>query len=90
MPLFDEQGQEVPIGRIACQTCHIPHGREDVIALTDPEDLDVEELRALNPLVRSYQTPNLCSSCHGVEGLSHFLYYHWPEKRTAPAVPAPP
>src|SRR5690606_2588163 len=27
MPVFDDDGREVPVGRIACRTCHLPHGR---------------------------------------------------------------
>ncbi len=87
MPVFDDQGQEAPAGRISCRTCHLPHGREDLTDLLTSAQL-VEELRALNPLVRIYVPPNLCSSCHGAEGLSHFLFYHHPALRQTATTPA--
>ena len=33
------------------------------------------------PMIRQYVVPNLCSTCHGFDGLRRFLYYHNPEKR---------
>ncbi|MGQ9650217.1 MAG: cytochrome c3 family protein [Phycisphaerae bacterium] len=83
LPLADNQGRLREEGQVTCQTCHLPHGRPasgglppiDASTATDPER------RGLKALLRPYIVPNLCSSCHGTEGLARFLYYHHPEKR---------
>lgn len=85
MPLADDEGRMGPAGRVTCQTCHAPHGR-DLPAFVDEQAPSAsgahpQLVRALAPMVRSFGTGNLCTSCHGFEGLSHFLYYHYPAKR---------
>lgn len=83
LPLADEQGRLGDEGRITCQTCHLTHGRpmptdlSSISASTASEP----ELRGWKSMLRPYAVPNLCSSCHGSEGLVRFLYYHHPEKR---------
>lgn len=84
LPLIDEEGNMGATGRITCQTCHLPHGRHPGHGYPDvDESIPSEELARLGSLVRPYRTPNICSDCHGLEGLSNFLYYHFPEKRFA-------
>lgn len=64
-------------GQITCVTCHLPHGRSDaagIPVLLDHTPLPV--FRAAKPMLRPYTPPNLCSSCHGFEGLRLFLEYH--------------
>lgn len=83
LPLADDQGRLGEEGRITCQTCHLPHGRA---VSTAPSGIDASTAseaarRGAKALLRPYTVPNLCSSCHGVEGLANFLYYHHPEKR---------
>jgi predicted CXXCH cytochrome family protein len=74
LPVFYPAGQTTGIGWISCSTCHLPHGREiagvpSTTAIGGTQD-------PAKRLLRSYAPPNLCSSCHGFEGLAHFLHYH--------------
>jgi predicted CXXCH cytochrome family protein len=78
MPLVDSQGRPGAKGRIGCATCHVSHGREAGGGF-DPADLsDVPEplAHASKSMLRPYVAPNLCSSCHGFEGLDRFLSFH--------------
>lgn len=84
MPLFNAAGEQVPDGRISCETCHLPHGRTLAgYETSDKIAMSVEQLKLLSPMVRPYVASNLCSSCHGYDGLNRYLYYHLPEKRRA-------
>lgn len=85
MPLLDAQGRSGPVGVIGCVTCHLPHGRETLDGLNAANDaaLPLAMRRAQKTMLRPYQTPNLCSSCHGFEGLQRFLYFHRREYETA-------
>lgn len=68
-------------GRIVCATCHLPHGRiMDAAPAVATQPADLEQSRAARTLLRPYRAPNLCSSCHGFEGLMRFLYFHEPGK----------
>jgi predicted CXXCH cytochrome family protein len=82
MPLADEQGRFGSQGEITCQTCHLPHGRELQETKSGAERVSSSELQSLKPMIRAYQPPNLCSSCHGFAGLQLYLYYHKPQERT--------
>lgn len=84
LPLVDERGVHDANGHISCLTCHLPHGRE--LLTNQPQEAistraDQYWLRAVMPMIRPYLTPNLCSTCHGYDGLRRFLYYHDPRKR---------
>jgi len=83
MPLADEQGGMARSGRIGCFTCHMTHGRppSESMAAIDPTAVDPSQLRAMMPMLRPFTAPNLCTSCHGYDGLRRFLYYHDPAKR---------
>jgi len=78
MPLLDSEGHSGASGQIACLTCHLPHGRLsgggyaalDVHATAEPM------IHAVKSMLRPYVAPNLCSTCHGFDGLRLFLYYH--------------
>ena len=86
--LFDVEGMPDAKGRITCRTCHTPHGRE-AINLTSVfsergHDLGEEALRSMQLLIRTFEPPNLCSTCHGQDAWRRFLYFHDPERRRGP------
>ncbi|MEP0842660.1 MAG: hypothetical protein HRF43_08100 [Phycisphaerae bacterium] len=82
LPLFDEHGRPGRTGQIACGTCHLPHGPEPDSALKSVgEPTSLSRLAALRLMVRPYAPPNLCSACHGFDGLRRYLYYHDPLRR---------
>jgi predicted CXXCH cytochrome family protein len=78
MPLIGAQGEMSAEGWISCRTCHLPHGRTDAEFLNASDELSrfPTHLRAFKPMLRPYIVPNLCSACHGAEGLYRFLNYH--------------
>lgn len=83
MPLVNDDGQIGRTGRIACITCHPPHGRPPGPAFpaVDPGKISTDQMRAMMPMITEYTPPNLCSSCHGFDGLVRYLYWHRPERR---------
>jgi predicted CXXCH cytochrome family protein len=89
LPLVYEKEETENAGRIGCITCHLPHGSVGA----SPGDTE-RQIRSRKPMIRPYVAPNLCTSCHGFEGLLRFLYFHHPAKRRAadliPPVPAEP
>ncbi len=85
LPLFDENGEVSPNGRIACRTCHLTHGRTSPIGMpeTNPS-MSLRELRARQWHVRTLTGDNLCSTCHGFDALRRFLRFHDPIRRGGP------
>ena len=81
LPLFDDRGRPAASGRMTCRTCPEPHGR----AL--PADIAATAaggaLRRWSVL-RRFEPPNLCTTCHGADGLRRFLYFHDPQRRRGP------
>lgn len=88
MPLLTTDGRLGASGRITCQTCHLPHGKKlDRVHVGSEEGETTESaamLRAARNMVADYLAPNLCSSCHGADGLRRYLYFHDPERRGGP------
>lgn len=78
MPLVDVNGAIAAEGQLACMTCHLPHGRPPGRGFQpdDADEMTPMTLRSMMPMIRSYVAPNLCSSCHGFDGLRRFLYFH--------------
>jgi predicted CXXCH cytochrome family protein len=77
LPLFDPEGREAMDGQVVCRTCHVSHGRLELLQLMAHEArLTAEQQSAVRAQVRSYVAPNICSACHGDEGRRRFLYFH--------------
>lgn len=77
LPLYNEQGREDPQGQVVCRTCHLSHGRADLVArMNENPALDALEQAALRAHVRSFNAPNVCSACHGAAARSKFLHFH--------------
>lgn len=90
LPLFDRTGEQSVSGSISCQTCHLPHGATDLTSLPpiDATTLTAAQISGLKTMLRPYTAPNVCSSCHGFEGLYRYLHYHDPNEFAA-AAPSP-
>lgn len=87
MPLFDANGHVDDQGQITCRTCHLSHGRLDLLEnYKDRAALPPEERHALMAQLRRFNTPNICTTCHGDRARALFLFFHEPA-RHPPAAP---
>lgn len=85
LPLFGPDGHVDPRGQITCRTCHISHGRSDLLALLAQEaTLSENEQHAVKAQLRPFEMPNVCSTCHGDGARVLFLHFHEPTRRPAP------
>ena len=79
LPLFNAQGREDPQGEVVCRTCHLAHGRLDLLkALAENPNATPGEQKATRAQLRAFLEPNTCSACHGAAGRSLFLRFHDP------------
>lgn len=77
LPLYNASGREALDGQIVCRTCHVSHGRVELLQMmADKTTLGPEHQNAVRAQVRPYIPPNLCSQCHGEKGRSNFLHFH--------------
>ncbi len=77
LPLFGADGRVDRQGRVACRTCHLSHGRLDLLQrVEDDETLTEAEQGALRLQLRHFATPNVCSECHGPQARESFLHFH--------------
>jgi hypothetical protein len=82
MPLFNAAGAEDAQGQVVCRTCHLAHGwAPDGAHAGNLAGLTEEQKRAMRYQLRPFTPPNLCTSCHGLDGLQRFLYFHDPARR---------
>ncbi|MCB9858026.1 MAG: cytochrome c3 family protein [Phycisphaerales bacterium] len=79
LPLFNSAGEIDSQGRISCRTCHTPHGQP--VDAASIAKMSTEERRAMRTLLRPFVPPNVCTTCHGVDALRRFLYFHDAERR---------
>ena len=90
MPLFDQQGLVDPHGQVTCRTCHVSHGRVDLLEQieqqTSATSHDAEGLKAH---LRPFESPNICIGCHGNQARALFLFFHDPSRRSGPDEIAP-
>jgi predicted CXXCH cytochrome family protein len=85
MPLFAENGLVDEYGQVTCRTCHLAHGRGDLLeaAAASGNGPPVYDSRraAAKMQLRSFTTPNLCTQCHGNDARRRYLFFHDPVKR---------
>lgn len=79
-PLYDEKGNEVQTGKIACPTCHNPH-------LWQTGNLEKgsgknEEGNNRNSFLRLKSAASICKDCHGFDGLIRYKFFHSNRVRT--------
>lgn len=91
LPLFNRQGVPDPQGFIACETCHLTHGRDTPAPLPPGiAALSPRELRARAYHVREFGAGNVCTTCHGLDAIRRFMYFHDAQRRKGPIqTPAP-
>ena len=82
LPLFNADGREDPSGQVVCRTCHVSHGRLDLLRrLAENPALTPAEQHAIRTQVRAFVAPNVCTACHGAEARNKFLHFHDPAWR---------
>jgi predicted CXXCH cytochrome family protein len=85
LPLYDVAGHVDTEGQVTCRTCHVSHGRLDLLRRMEAEgDLTAAERSSMRSQVRPYVEPNLCTGCHGNEARFRFLFFHNPQRRSFP------
>ncbi len=87
LPLFGPDGREDPQGQVVCRTCHLSHGRLDLLKVLDQNpDFTPEQQHAVRAQVRPFVAPNVCTACHGAAARNKFLFFH--DARVRGAAPA--
>ncbi len=88
LPLFDATGHVNVEGEVTCRTCHLSHGRLDLLQLAEAnEHLSEQKRHAMKLNLPAFVAPNICTDCHGPEGRLLFLIFHnreLREKRQSP------
>ncbi len=89
LPLFNAAGHEDPQGEVVCRTCHVSHGRVDLLKILDENpDWSAEQQHAVRSQIRPFLEPNTCTACHGVQGRFLFLRFHDAQAREAADLPS--
>lgn len=85
LPLFNAAGQVDTRGQVTCRTCHLSHGRLDLLKeVAQEKTLSHAEQMAIRTQLRPFVAPNLCTECHGAEARARFLFFHDPQRRRFP------
>ena len=78
-PLFDEKGDVADRGVITCPTCHNPHQWSPLRATKgSARNLEGD---ARSSFLRNRSEASLCSTCHGLDALFRYKYYHGKSSR---------
>ncbi|KAA0258915.1 hypothetical protein FHQ18_02925 [Deferribacter autotrophicus] len=74
LPIYNEEGEKDINGAITCATCHNAH------SWSEKEEYRYSsknsEGNALTSFLKYRNVINLCNTCHGIEGLLRYKYYH--------------
>jgi predicted CXXCH cytochrome family protein len=82
LPLFDASGHVSPDGQVTCRTCHLSHGRLDLLQFVAEQGTMSEQDRvAMRLNLRAFVAPNICTECHGEQARLRFLMFHNPARR---------
>ncbi|MFO0840376.1 MAG: cytochrome c3 family protein [Phycisphaerae bacterium] len=82
LPLFSKSGHQDAEGFIRCRTCHLPHGREIAGPASDAATSGGADAMPGSRLqLRPFSAPNVCTTCHGADGMRRFLYFHDAQRR---------
>lgn len=83
LPLFNKEGHVDVEGDVTCRTCHVSHGRLELLErMAKNLELTEDEKAAIRAQVRPFIVPNICSQCHGLtESRYLYLFFHNPERR---------
>jgi hypothetical protein len=77
LPLFDSAGRESSDGQVTCRTCHLAHGRLDLLRVAaSGSTMSQQDLSSMRLNVRPFVGPNICTQCHGQEARLRFLMFH--------------
>ena len=88
MPLYGVDGKVDPQGQVTCRTCHLSHGRLDLLRRLDEDKTLTEVERAqFKAQVRPFEEPNPCTTCHGASARTLFLYFHDKSRRANVELP---
>lgn len=84
LPLYDPGGHVDKQGQVTCRTCHVSHGRLDLLErLENQESLSDAQRHQIKAQIRPFVPPNICTTCHGPNARLLYLYFHDPGKREA-------
>ncbi len=78
-PIFNNQGEEVNIGKISCPSCHNVHVR-DYNQREGGLSKDHSD-RQGSKFLRVESSQIICVECHGPDALYRYLYFHAPRSR---------
>jgi predicted CXXCH cytochrome family protein len=73
-PVYTDSGERSMSGNIVCSTCHNPHQWDPFVAANGPGK-EVEG-NATNSFLRKNLYFNFCASCHALEGIYKFKFFH--------------
>ncbi len=79
-PLFDKEGNVADRGVITCPTCHNPH-KWSALREVKGSGRNLEG-NARSSFLRNRSKLSLCSTCHGLDALFRYKYFHGKSSRS--------